>query len=367
MSGMQGMPMAPPPPPTGGPPMGGPGMMPGGPPPQMGPGGGMPRPPMMGQGGPPQMQGGPPPPPIPQPGQGAQQLAQQGRFGDSIVAHVTPGEISVPPQIQTPELIQALRQAFARAGVSLEQFTAGSPQTSHNPATGAPELSLWSALLPVLGAAAGSFIPGLGTGVGAALGGAAGGAAGGMIDKQTPMGIALSGLGGAAGGYLGAPAGAAGGGAMSAVPGGAISNAGVDALLAAPSHAVTSAAGAGGASPFSMGVGGATAAAPALAGSSVMPAAGSGLSGVGDAVKGIIPNLKAGSYAGLGASLGGMLAPPAATDPLGDAGFKRKLNPVNSNFNAVRGAPGGNVPQFAGYNPYASVSGGSPGFNFFPG
>jgi hypothetical protein len=105
-------------------------------------------------------------------------MAAQGRMGDSMMAHLTPGEVAVPPQVQTPELMRALQQAFGQAGVAPEQFTAGSPFSSTNPQTGAPEFSLWSALLPVLGAAAGSFIPGLGTAAGAALGGAAGGAAG---------------------------------------------------------------------------------------------------------------------------------------------------------------------------------------------
>lgn len=310
--------------------------MPGQPSPQM-------QPPMGGMPGGGQMGA---PPPIPQPG-AAQQLAQQGRFGDSIVAHVTPGEISVPPQIQTPELLAALKQAFARAGVSLPQFTAGSPQTAHNPATGAPELSLWSALLPILGTVAGGLIGGiptlgLGAPAGAAIGGGLGGAAGGAIDHQTPLGIGLSALGGAAGGYLGAPAEAVVGAAPAATAG--AGGIGSDAAASAL------ASGAGTAAPNAFAV----------------PAAGSGVSGIGASLKSAMPYLKGGTYAGVGSALGGALAPPSVSDPLGAAGFKKPLPPLNPNFNALRGSGQVSTPQFAGYNPYAAVSGQNPGFNFFP-
>lgn len=316
------------------------GQMPGGQmsgprPPMQGPQMQGPQMPNPGQGG---MQGAPPP--IPQPGQGgqAQQLAQQGRFGDSIVAHITPGEISVPPQIQTPQLIEALRQAFAHAGVSLQQFTAGSPQASRNPATGAPELSLWSALLPILGGVVGSVIPGLGTGVGAALGGAAGGAAGGLVDHQTPLGVGLSALGGAAGGYLGAPAG----------------EAAIDTSTVAGANAAGTAVGATAGAPGSMGI-------------EALPSTSNPFSGsdVGSTVKGFMPNLKAGLAAGTGAGLAGALAPGAQTNPLALAGFNKQLGPVNPSL--AHGMGHATTPQFANYNPYAAVAGPNPGFNFFPG
>lgn len=61
-----------------------------------------------------------------------------------------------------------------------------------------------------------------------------------------------------------------------------------------------------------------------------------------------------------------MLAPPPTTDPLDKAGFNRKLGPLNTNFNQVRGSGQTSTPNFTGYNPYAAVAGPNPGFNFFP-
>src|ERR1700749_5151933 len=89
----------------------------------------------------------------------AAQMAQQGRFGDQVIAHVAPGETMIPPEMgkANPGLMQQIHAAFQRMGVSPAQFTAGSPASSHNPSTGAPEFSLLGALLPILGGAAGTF------------------------------------------------------------------------------------------------------------------------------------------------------------------------------------------------------------------
>lgn len=314
--------------------------------------------------------------------QEAQQLAQQGRFGDSLIAHVTPGEVSIPPQVQTPQLMQAIREAFAKFGINPAQFTAGSPATSHNPSTGAPELSFWSAILPVLGAGAGSLIPGVGTAVGAGVGGALGGAAGGVVDHANSQTMLLQALGGGAGGYLGgSAAGASGGGAgTSAAAGGAApataagsvlpgastvapaaasttENAGANALLAAPGNGGGGMI-SGGSNPF--------ASAP-LAGSGALPAAGSG--GMNIAQGGLMGQLsqaaKPGLYAGLGAAGAGMLAPPSNASIL-PAGFNKPLPPLNPNFGQLNGSGQANRPTFQGYNPYQSVSGPNAGYNFFP-
>lgn len=382
---MSGSMMPPGMPPMGGPPMGGapPGM---GGPPGMGapPGGppGMPQnngvpqlPPQViqmlmqalqqggGQGGPPGMQQPPqgPPPALPHPGM--QQMAAQGQNGDTLVAHMTPGEIAVPPQVQTPQLMQVLRAAFAQMGINPAQFTAGAPQAARNPSTGAPEFSIWSTLLPILGGVAGSFIPipGVGTAAGAALGGAAGGAAGGLIDHQSPLGVALSAAGGAAGGYMGAPA---GGAAEALAP--AASNLGADAVTsAAASNALANGAAPGmqasmSAAPnvFSAGA----QAAPGVMGN----AAAGGAGQAGNLLSRSMPYIKTGLAAGTGAGIGGMLAPPPASDPLDKAGFNKKLGPINPNFNQVRGSGQTSTPNFTGYNPYAAVSGPNPGFSFFP-
>lgn len=282
------------------------------------PGGGQPMMPPPGAGAPmapPGQAGGtaggmPPtgPSPLGQPHLTPAQMAAEGRFGDSVVAHLTPGEVQVPPQVQTPHLMHVLQQAFAKAGVSPAQFTAGSGASSHNPATGAPEYSLLAALLPILGGAAGSFIPGLGTGLGAAIGGGLGGAAGGMIDKTGGMNTALSALGGAAGGYL-----AGGGGlnpASAPMQGPTLSGAPLDATPF------------GGTPPSAMGA------------------------------------LRTGMGAGLGSAVGGMLTPPnqdnsAASPP----GFNNPMPPLNRNFNALLGNGQSSHASFNGYNPFTAATG----------
>lgn len=135
-----------------------------------------------------------------------QELAALGRNGDSVIAHLTPGELTVPPQVQTPKVLATLRQAFAAAGVPQQNFVAGSPQSSVNPQTGMPEYSLWSSILPAaLGIGAGIFapelLPALSPELAGAIGSGVGTAAGGMLTGQNGEQALLSGLGAGAGGY----------------------------------------------------------------------------------------------------------------------------------------------------------------------
>jgi hypothetical protein len=55
---------------------------------------------------------------------------------------MTPGEMAVPPQIQTPQVMTALNRAFATQGASAAQYTAGSPAQGVNPSTGMPEFQM---------------------------------------------------------------------------------------------------------------------------------------------------------------------------------------------------------------------------------
>lgn len=371
MSGMQGGPM--PPPMQQGAPQGGPPPMAGGAPQQQippqvlamlqqrmaqqggMPGGGGPMP-----GGPPggpgpmPPQGGPPgagPAPMGQPQQGAappqgqrpmtpQQMAQQGRFGDSVVAHLTPGEVEVPPQVQTPQLMHMLQQAFAKAGVSPEQFTAGSPQSSHNPATGAPEYSLLAALLPILGGVGGAAIGGP---VGGAIGGALGGGLGGMADKGGTANVLASAAGGGLGGYLG-------GGGMS---GG--------------EAATPFSASGGGNAPFGNGL--SAMANPELntsAAATLAPAQAAAAGAAGGGGSSYLSMLKPGLGAGLGASVGSMVAPPQMPGGANGAlppGFTQGLPPLNPNFNQMLGNGQSSRVSGNGYNPYAAATG-KP-YNFY--
>jgi len=247
-----------------------------------------------------------------------------------------------------------LDKAFQHAGVNPSQFQAGSPQSSHNPATGAPEYSLWSALLPVLGAIGGSFIPGIGTVAGMGLGGALGGAAGGLIDHTGAAGVGLGalggGLGGAAGGFFG------GGGSL----GDLFSSGAGDAAGAAGSAASTA--------PF-----GAGAANTAATFNDLVPAT-TGQTGVGAVDSGAWagaggPNwtqlLKGGLGAGTGAGLLASLAPQTGGSPAFTPGLQNEpMHPINQSYNKLLGNNQTSRIQTGGFNPFTSVSG-QP-FNFFP-
>jgi hypothetical protein len=98
-------------------------------------------------------------------------LEQQGRFGDSMIAHMTPGEIAVPPELQTPQVLATLNTEYGKQGVSPQQFQAGNPQASVNPETGVQEFSFLSSILPIALAVAGNyFAPGIGSSLGMAAG-----------------------------------------------------------------------------------------------------------------------------------------------------------------------------------------------------
>mgnify|MGYP003625037576 FL=1 len=77
-----------------------------------------------------------------------QNMANMGRYGDSQMAHVAPGEMVVPRQImqKRPEVAQGIAAAFADEGVDPRRYTVGSPNNSVNPMTGQPEF-FWKELL----------------------------------------------------------------------------------------------------------------------------------------------------------------------------------------------------------------------------
>jgi len=107
----------------------------------------------------------------------AGQLADRGRYGDTTLVHMTPGEV----------------QGLASLG-----------QLTINPDTGLPEAFNMKALLPIIGGIAGSFLlPGIGTALGASALGGLGGAAlgaglgtttGGLLAGQSFEDAALSGV-----------------------------------------------------------------------------------------------------------------------------------------------------------------------------
>tara|TARA_E500000318_G_scaffold110992_1_gene128024 strand:- start:1343 stop:2023 length:681 start_codon:yes stop_codon:yes gene_type:complete len=79
--------------------------------------------------------------------------ARKGRGGDSIMGHLAPGEMVVPPQIlnKYPKLRSALASAFMENKVDPRRYLVGSKANSINPDTGTREFGLFDFLDDVLG------------------------------------------------------------------------------------------------------------------------------------------------------------------------------------------------------------------------
>ena len=115
---------------------------------------------------------------------GAANMAKNGRYGDTMMAHVTPGEIVVPLPVQTPRVVSTIKNEMDRAGVPLSRYVVGSDQNSINPSTGVQEHGFLSKVLGVAVPAIGGFLTGgpAGAALGAlkGVGGLAGGGSGGQ-------------------------------------------------------------------------------------------------------------------------------------------------------------------------------------------
>lgn len=341
---------------------------------------------------PPQNTGAQPPMQDGQPQQGLspqmlamlKQVAGMGRNGDTTLAHLTPGEKTIPPEIQTPKVLSTLNKAYKDKGVSPEQFTVGSPQSSVNPATGLNEYNFMSAFLPIAMGLAGSFLlPGVGTALGAsagAAGGAAAGAgAGGLLGGLSPLALSSigGGLGTTAGGLLSGqdPLQAGLSGAL-----GGLGGYGLGSLMGSAAPAAATAASSGGAqagnSLAGMSAGGQQLASglpriPGMAASmgNVGPTVANSANIVPDAGKflnpewtkmggflkdGFNPMQAAGSVAG--SAFGNYLgAPPKPYTPPRPSGFNDKMRPVGSlppwNEQLGQNTYNGPTPNFSGYNP----------------
>ena len=70
----------------------------------------------------------------------AENLAQEGRSTDSVVGHLTPGEIVVPKEmLSNATLRKSLVRAFKEHGADIDEFTVGHDTNKINPTTGYPE------------------------------------------------------------------------------------------------------------------------------------------------------------------------------------------------------------------------------------
>ena len=74
------------------------------------------------------------------------QLASQGRGGDTMIAHLTPGELVIPADfLEEPAIKQRLLNFLGEQGVeNPEQYLVGSDANSINPNTGLPEFGWFS-------------------------------------------------------------------------------------------------------------------------------------------------------------------------------------------------------------------------------
>ena len=74
-----------------------------------------------------------------------QDMAQYGRNGDTMMAHVSPGEMVVPQDVlqENPQIARGLGMAFQDSGMDPLRYTVGSGYNSINPVTGEPEFFDW--------------------------------------------------------------------------------------------------------------------------------------------------------------------------------------------------------------------------------
>ena len=111
---------------------------------EMGLGGGMPEgdPSMMGLGG-----GMPEGDPMMDQEMTMEEGEEAGRMGDTILAHMTPGEVVIPAElVGDPAIAEALNEIFMSAEIDMAQYTVGSPMNSINPETGNPEFGFFSSI-----------------------------------------------------------------------------------------------------------------------------------------------------------------------------------------------------------------------------
>ena len=75
-----------------------------------------------------------------------QDMARMGRYGDTQMAHVTPGEKIVPTNVlrNRPDLAQGINSALMSQGMDPRRYTVGAQNNSNNPNTGLPEFFSWS-------------------------------------------------------------------------------------------------------------------------------------------------------------------------------------------------------------------------------
>jgi len=126
-------------------------------------------------------------------------LAIHGRYGDTTIGHLTPGEMVLPrPIADDPVLKRQLFDAFERHELNPHQYQVGHFENSINPLTGVPEFGFFKKIGKFLKKAA----PVIGKVVGFAIGGPAGAAIGGGIGGAVKTGSLKGAVKHAASGYM---------------------------------------------------------------------------------------------------------------------------------------------------------------------
>lgn len=100
-----------------------------------------------------------------------QSIAGKGRMGDDTLAHVGTGELMIPPELQTPELLAMFSQIAMQAGLDPARYVVGTSKNSVNPETG--KLEFWG------GVGGNAEAGGMGVGGPSGSSGSAGGTGGG--------------------------------------------------------------------------------------------------------------------------------------------------------------------------------------------
>lgn len=158
----------------------------------------------------------------------AEKLASFGREGDLYIVHAAEGETVIPLEVldKNPKLKDLLFKQMRDMDLEPERYVVGNKLNSINPVTGQPEFffknifssikNIFSTAAPVIGAIAGSFIPGVGSVIGPALGSFAASKLSGRSTTDSLLNAALAGTAGyLAGNSAAAQAGGFTGGAFS--------------------------------------------------------------------------------------------------------------------------------------------------------
>lgn len=143
--------------------------------------------------------------------------AEAGRGTDSVMAHLSLGEVVIPRAfLDDPQVMQMLQQIFQAGGADINQYTVGHEANSINPETGYPEFKFGlgkflriaaplalSVLAPGIGTAIGGSILGAGAAGASTLGSALLGAGAGALGGGGLKGALIGGVTGGIGANLG--------------------------------------------------------------------------------------------------------------------------------------------------------------------